>query len=58
MAEAVLEGDAEIAALASSRCADIVKVWRNNNGEVSDYHELTIDVGDELAEHGRKKRGG
>jgi len=58
MAEAVLEGDAEMAALASSRCAEIVKVWRNDNGEISDYHELTIEVGDDLAGHGRRTRSG
>jgi GntR family transcriptional repressor for pyruvate dehydrogenase complex len=58
MAAAVLEGDAEMAALASSRCAEIVKVWRNNNGEVSDFQTLAIDVGDELAGRERKKRRG
>jgi DNA-binding FadR family transcriptional regulator len=58
MAEAVLEGDAEMAALASRRCAEIVKIWRDSNGEVSDVHEAAIDVEDEVAGHDRKRKKG
>jgi len=56
MAEAVLEGDAEMATLASRRCAAIVRVWRNDNGEVSDFHDQAIDIEDEMPRLSRKVR--
>lgn len=39
MAEAILEGDEDMAELASLRCSEIVRAWLKNEVEVSDFDE-------------------